>query len=38
VDAAGKALFEAVAADLAENAGAQRGTREIGDAICRRLA
>ncbi|MEX2476659.1 isocitrate/isopropylmalate dehydrogenase family protein [Marinobacter sp.] len=35
--AAGKALFDAVAADLAESAGSQRGTREIGDAICKRL-
>lgn len=34
---AGKALFDAVAADLAENSGARRGTREIGDAICARL-
>ncbi|WP_336366322.1 isocitrate/isopropylmalate dehydrogenase family protein [Marinobacter sp. C2H3] len=35
--AAGKALFEAVAADLAEHGGQQRGTREIGDAVCKRL-
>lgn len=35
--AASKELFDAVAADLAENAGSQRGTREIGDAICKRL-
>jgi tartrate dehydrogenase/decarboxylase/D-malate dehydrogenase len=34
---AAKELFNAVAADLAENAGTQRGTREIGDAICKRL-
>ena len=35
--AAGRELFDAVAADLAENSGKQRGTREIGDAICHRL-
>ncbi|EON91418.1 3-isopropylmalate dehydrogenase [Marinobacter lipolyticus SM19] len=35
--AAGQKLFDAVAADLAENAGAQRGTHEIGTAICHRL-
>jgi tartrate dehydrogenase/decarboxylase/D-malate dehydrogenase len=35
--AAGRELFAAVAADLAENSGKQRGTREIGDAICHRL-
>ncbi|MEC7816659.1 MAG: isocitrate/isopropylmalate dehydrogenase family protein [Pseudomonadota bacterium] len=34
---AGRELFDAVAADLAENSGKQRGTREIGDAICHRL-
>jgi tartrate dehydrogenase/decarboxylase/D-malate dehydrogenase len=34
---AGKALFDAVAADLAENSGSRRGTREIGDAVCERL-
>lgn len=34
---AGRELFDAVAADLAENAGQQRGTQEIGDAICKRL-
>jgi tartrate dehydrogenase/decarboxylase/D-malate dehydrogenase len=37
VNAAGKALYDAVAADLAENSGSRRGTREIGDAICERL-
>jgi tartrate dehydrogenase/decarboxylase/D-malate dehydrogenase len=36
--AAGKELFDAVAADLAENAGARRGTNEIGEAICQRLS
>lgn len=35
---AGKELFDAVAADLAENAGTQRGTREIGSAVCARLS
>jgi len=35
--AAGQKLFDAVAADLAENAGTQRGTHEIGTAICHRL-
>ncbi len=35
---AGKSLFDAVAADLAENSGSRRGTSEIGDAICARLA
>jgi len=35
---AGKALYDAVAADLAENSGDKRGTREIGDAICERLS
>lgn len=35
--AAGKELFDAVASDLAENAGARRGTEEIGSAICNRL-
>lgn len=34
---AGRELFDAVAADLAENADQQRGTQEIGDAICKRL-
>ncbi|WP_417517057.1 isocitrate/isopropylmalate dehydrogenase family protein [Marinobacter sp.] len=38
VAAAGKALFDAVAADLAESAGARRETKEIGDAICQRLS
>jgi tartrate dehydrogenase/decarboxylase/D-malate dehydrogenase len=38
IAAAGKELFEAVAADLAENSGTQRGTHEIGSAICERLA
>lgn len=37
VNEAGKALYDAVAADLAENSGTRRGTREIGDAICKRL-
>jgi tartrate dehydrogenase/decarboxylase/D-malate dehydrogenase len=37
IKAAGDALYEAVAADLAENSGSRRGTREIGDAICERL-
>lgn len=37
VNAAGKALYGAVAADLAEHSGSRRGTREIGDAICERL-
>lgn len=36
--AAGKELFEAVAADLAENAGTQRKTQEVGDAVCTRLS
>jgi len=36
--AAGKELFDVVAADLAENAGARRGTQEIGEAICQRLS
>lgn len=36
--AAGKELFDAVAADLAESAGARRRTREIGEAICQRLS
>jgi tartrate dehydrogenase/decarboxylase/D-malate dehydrogenase len=36
--AAGKDLFDAVAADLAENSGSQRGTRDIGSAICKRLS
>ena len=35
---AGKELFDAVAADLAEHGGDRRATREIGDAICKRLA
>ncbi|MGO1461151.1 MAG: isocitrate/isopropylmalate dehydrogenase family protein [Marinobacter sp.] len=35
--AAGKELFGAVAADLAENAGTRRGTEDIGAAICGRL-
>ncbi|HET8848291.1 MAG TPA: isocitrate/isopropylmalate family dehydrogenase, partial [Marinobacter sp.] len=35
--AAGRELFAVVAADLSENSGKQRGTREIGDAICHRL-
>ncbi|MFO8140562.1 MAG: isocitrate/isopropylmalate dehydrogenase family protein [Marinobacter sp.] len=34
---AGKALFDAVAADLAENGSEQRATRQIGDAIRERL-
>ncbi len=34
---AGKELFDAVAADLAEKGNEQRSTREIGDAICKRL-
>ena len=38
IAAAGKELFDAVAADLAENSGTRRGTREIGAAICRRLS
>src|SRR5690554_7142226 len=33
---AGKELFEAVAADLAEHGEDPRATREIGDAICKR--
>ncbi|MDX1597606.1 MAG: isocitrate/isopropylmalate dehydrogenase family protein [Marinobacter sp.] len=37
VAAAGKTLFDAVAADLAENSGMQRSTHEVGAAICRRL-
>jgi tartrate dehydrogenase/decarboxylase/D-malate dehydrogenase len=37
IKAAGEALYNAVAADLAENSGSRRGTREIGDAICERL-
>jgi tartrate dehydrogenase/decarboxylase/D-malate dehydrogenase len=37
IKAAGEALYKAVAADLAENSGSRRGTREIGDAICERL-
>ncbi|HAU17542.1 MAG TPA: 3-isopropylmalate dehydrogenase, partial [Marinobacter adhaerens] len=36
--AAGKELFDAVAADLAENSGSRRGTHEIGSAICERLS
>jgi tartrate dehydrogenase/decarboxylase/D-malate dehydrogenase len=36
--AAGEELFNAVAADLAENSGNQRGTSEIGMAICKRLS
>src|SRR5690554_6936038 len=36
--AAGKELFDAVAADLAENSGARRGTQAIGEAICARLS
>ncbi|MDP4548476.1 MAG: isocitrate/isopropylmalate dehydrogenase family protein [Marinobacter sp.] len=36
--AAGKELFEAVAADLADSGNEQRNTQEIGDAICKRLA
>lgn len=36
--AAGKELFDAVAADLADSAGARRKTQEIGDAICQRLS
>ena len=34
---AGQELFDAVAADLAEKGSEQRSTREIGDAICKRL-
>lgn len=34
---AGNDLYEAVAADLAENGGARRGTRAIGDAVIGRL-
>ena len=37
IKAAGDALYNAVAADLSENSGSRRGTREIGDAICERL-
>jgi tartrate dehydrogenase/decarboxylase/D-malate dehydrogenase len=37
VAAAGRELFDAVAADLAENAGARRGTQEIGKAVRDRL-
>jgi len=37
IKAAGDALYNAVAADLAENSGRRRGTRDIGDAICDRL-
>jgi len=37
LDAAGKALYDAVAADLAENSGSRRGTRAIGDAVCERI-
>ncbi|NWN92582.1 isocitrate/isopropylmalate dehydrogenase family protein [Marinobacter adhaerens] len=36
--AAGKELFSTVAADLKENAGKQRRTREIGEAICQQIA
>ncbi|MDO3722916.1 isocitrate/isopropylmalate family dehydrogenase [Marinobacter sp. chi1] len=36
--AAGKELHDAVAADLAESKGGQRNTREIGTAICDRIA
>ncbi|WP_323751238.1 isocitrate/isopropylmalate dehydrogenase family protein [Marinobacter sp.] len=36
--AAGKELFDAVAADLAEKGSEQRNTQEIKDAICKRLA
>ncbi|HTN33442.1 MAG TPA: isocitrate/isopropylmalate dehydrogenase family protein [Marinobacter sp.] len=36
--AAGKELFDATAADLKENSGKQRGTRDIGSAICKRLS
>ncbi|WP_166269015.1 isocitrate/isopropylmalate dehydrogenase family protein [Marinobacter caseinilyticus] len=35
--AAGKALFNAVAGDLAENGGQRRDTRTVGDAILQRL-
>ena len=35
--AAGQELFDAVAADLAENAGTRRGTQEIGKAVRDRL-
>jgi tartrate dehydrogenase/decarboxylase/D-malate dehydrogenase len=38
IAAAGKELFDAVAADLAENSGSRRGTHEIGSAICERLS
>lgn len=34
---AGRVLFDAVAADLAENAGNRRGTREIGEAVRNRM-
>ncbi|WP_372966420.1 isocitrate/isopropylmalate dehydrogenase family protein [Marinobacter sp.] len=34
---AGKELFDAVASDLAEQGHEKRSTREIGDAICKRL-
>ena len=37
VAAAGRELFDAVAADLAENAGKSRGTQEIGAAVRERL-
>ncbi len=37
VAAAGRELFDAVAADLAENAGARRGTQELGKAVRDRL-
>lgn len=38
VAAAGRELFDAVAADLAENAGSRRGTQEVGAAVRKRLA
>ncbi len=34
---AGRELFDAVAADLAEKGGLQRDTREVGNAVCQRL-
>ncbi|MEP6132709.1 MAG: isocitrate/isopropylmalate dehydrogenase family protein, partial [Marinobacter sp.] len=37
VATAGRELFDAVAADLAENAGKSRGTQEIGTAVRERL-
>jgi len=35
--AAGHALFEATAADLAKHGGKRRSTAEIGAAVCARL-